>query len=49
MSLFTIGNAQKDSELIKDIINYQKENHLASGADAVRELCKFALEVKKVK
>ncbi|MCD8343382.1 MAG: hypothetical protein LUC19_03220 [Oscillospiraceae bacterium] len=45
----TIGSALKDSELVKQILRYQEENKLSSGAEAVRDLCKYALSVKNVK
>ncbi len=47
--IITIGNSLKDKELIIAIINYQKENKLNSSAEAVRDLGKYALEVKNVK
>ena len=43
----TIGNAQKDEELIKEIVQYQKQKNFTSAADVVRELCKDALAIKK--
>ncbi len=45
----TIGTAQKDAELLGAILQYQEENKILYTADAVRDLCKYALEVKKVK
>ncbi len=43
----TIGSAQKDTDLIKDILRYMEEKNLSSAADAVRSLCKDALAFKK--
>lgn len=43
----TIGNAIKDQELIKLILEYQKQKGLSSAPDAVRELCFDALAIKK--
>ena len=43
----TVGNRVADAELIERIIAYQKEKNFKSGADAVRALCKDALDIKK--
>lgn len=43
----SIGGAEKDAELIKEILAYQKQRGLTYASDAVRELCKDALAIKK--
>ena len=48
MPKITIGNIDKDKELVEAIIQYKNENNLDSGAAIVRLLCQYALEVKKV-
>lgn len=45
--IITIGNSQKDSELIKDILAYMNEKKFHSAADTVRSLCEDALAMKK--
>ena len=43
----TIGNKVDDTELITDILAYQKEKNLSSAAETVRSLCRDALAIKK--
>ncbi len=39
---------EKDEQLIKSIEEYQKAHGLAHFVDAVRKLCKDALEISKI-
>lgn len=43
----SIGKSDKDADLVKEILAYQKQRGLPNAADAVRELCKDALAIKK--
>jgi len=42
----TIGNKYDDAELVKRIKKYQLEKIFSSAAEAVRSLCKDALDIK---
>ncbi len=44
----TIGSKDSDKELIELIVQYQLENNIRYAADAVRDLCKCALDFKKL-
>lgn len=44
----SIGTRDADAELIDRIIAYKAENKYANAADAVRALCEFALDYKKL-
>ena len=44
----TIATKNGDAELIKQIVQYQKENNFTFSTDAVRDLCKKALAFKKL-
>ena len=44
----SIGTKNSDAELIDRILAYKKENKYANAADAVRALCEFALDYKKL-
>lgn len=46
--IITIGNANKDTELVAKIKRYQREKNYTSAADAVRALCEYALDMKEV-
>ena len=43
----TIGNTDKDKELIMRITEYKKERNFSSLAEAVRSLCRDALDIKR--
>ena len=40
---------EKDEELVKNIKDYQKAHGLSHFIDAVRKLCKDALEIEKIR
>ena len=43
-----IGGNEADKELMEEIEKYRKKRGLKHNSEAVRELCQYALEVKKV-
>lgn len=40
---------KNDRELVDSIIEYQHKNRLPSFVEAVRKLCKIALEIEKIR
>ena len=45
----TFNDSEKDKELVKRIVKYQKDKKHKSFIDAVRELCDIALKFDEIK
>lgn len=45
----TVKFTDSDSELISKIIEYQKAHGISSFTGAVRQLCKVAIELEKIR
>lgn len=45
----TFRDNDRDQELVKKIIEYQKAHGLSSFIDAVRKLCNDAIEIEKIR